>query len=86
MTKYSLRKRPYLGPTTTDHELAFLMANQAQCREGDLVYDPFVGTGSIAIACQHFGALVVASDIDIRVLTGSGVGFKTKNKGIEGLD
>lgn len=27
--KYSLKKRPYLGPTSTDHELAFLMANQA---------------------------------------------------------
>ena len=26
--KYDLKKRPYLGPTSTDHELAFLMANQ----------------------------------------------------------
>jgi tRNA G10 N-methylase Trm11 len=25
---YNLKKRPYLGPTSTDHELAFLMANQ----------------------------------------------------------
>lgn len=25
--KYHLKKRPYLGPTSTDHELAFLMAN-----------------------------------------------------------
>ena len=24
---YDLKKRPYLGPTSTDHELAFLMAN-----------------------------------------------------------
>ena len=28
--KYNLKKRPYLGPTSTDHELAFLMTNQAQ--------------------------------------------------------
>ena len=28
-SKYNLDKRPYLGPTSTDHELAFLMANQA---------------------------------------------------------
>lgn len=27
-SKYDLKKRPYLGPTSTDHELAFLMANQ----------------------------------------------------------
>lgn len=26
--KYDLRMRPYLGPTSTDHQLAFLMANQ----------------------------------------------------------
>lgn len=26
-TRFDLRKRPYLGPTSTDHELAFLMAN-----------------------------------------------------------
>jgi tRNA G10 N-methylase Trm11 len=25
--KYHLNKRPYLGPTSTDHELALLMAN-----------------------------------------------------------
>jgi tRNA (guanine10-N2)-methyltransferase len=62
------------------------MANQGQCKEGDLVYDPFVGTGSIAIACQHFGSCVLGSDIDMRVLKGYGVGRKTKNTGIEGLD
>jgi tRNA (guanine10-N2)-methyltransferase len=28
-SRYNLKKRPYLGPTSTDHELAFLMANQA---------------------------------------------------------
>jgi len=47
---YVLRKRPYLGPTSTIHELAFLMANQAMVTEGDLVCDLFVGSGSIAIA------------------------------------
>ena len=84
-SKYTLKKRPYLGPTSTDHELALLMANQAQIRAGDMVYDPFVGTGSIALACQHFGSYVIGSDLDMRVLKGYAVGGKTKNK-IEGLD
>lgn len=83
--RYMLKKRPYLGPTTTDHELALMMANQAHCRAGDLIYDPFVGTGSIALACQHFGAFVIGSDIDIRVLKGSGVGHKATNK-IDGIE
>ena len=38
------------------------------------------------MALQHFQAVVMGSDLDIRVLKGYGVGKKTKNKGIEGLD
>ena len=62
------------------------MANQAQITPGDIVYDPFVGTGSIAVALQHFQALVLGSDLDVRVIKGYACGRKTKNKGIEGLD
>ena len=49
---------------------------------GDLVYDPFVGSGSIALACSYFGATVVGSDLDQRVLRGFGVGRKTYNKDV----
>mmetsp|Transcript_32369 Transcript_32369/g.49531 ORF Transcript_32369/g.49531 Transcript_32369/m.49531 type:complete len:144 (+) Transcript_32369:415-846(+) len=83
--KYTLKRRPYLGPTSTDHELAFLMANQGLVKEGDFTYDPFIGTGSIAVALQHFNAFTFGSDLDIRVIKGLGVGRKTKNK-VEGLD
>ena len=83
--KYNLKLRPYLGPTSTDHELAFFMANQGQVQAGDYVYDPFIGTGSIGTALQHFGAFVFGSDLDIRVIKGYGVGRKTKND-IKGLD
>jgi tRNA (guanine10-N2)-methyltransferase len=62
------------------------MANQAMCTAGDLVFDPFVGTGSIALACQHFGSSVLGSDIDPRVLYGQGVGHKSDNKGINGME
>jgi len=84
--KFTLKKRPYLGPTSTDHELAFMMANQANIQAGDLVYEPFVGTGSIALALQYFGACVIGADLDMRVLKGYAVGGKTRNKGIAGLD
>lgn len=78
--KFDLDKRPYLGPTSTDHELAFLMANQALVTLGDLVYDPFVGSGSIALACSYFDACVMGSDLDQRVLHGFGVGRKSYNE------
>ena len=78
--KYDLKARPYLGPTSTSHELAFLMANQAELKEGDLVYDPFVGTGSILVAWSALKALCFGSDIDLRVLQGYSVGKKAKKE------
>ncbi|XP_062084691.1 uncharacterized protein LOC133790876 [Humulus lupulus] len=65
---YQLKSRNYLGPTAMDAEMAFLMANQALAMPGKLVYDPFVGTGSILVAAAHFGAMTMGADIDIRVV------------------
>lgn len=59
--KYELRGRKYLGPTAMDAEMAMLMANQALVEPGKLVYDPFVGTGSILVAAAHYGAITMAS-------------------------
>lgn len=56
---YQLKSRNYLGPTAMDAEMAFLMANQALASSGKLVYDPFVGTGSILVAAAHFGAMTM---------------------------
>ncbi|KAL3152268.1 hypothetical protein ABBQ32_001345 [Trebouxia sp. C0010 RCD-2024] len=66
--KYGLPHRKYLGPTSMDTEMAFIMCNQGQVKRGDLVYDPFVGTGSILVAAAHFGAHTMGADIDIRVV------------------
>jgi len=44
-----------------DAEMAFLMANQGLAAPGKLVYDPFVGTGSILVAAAHFGAMTMVS-------------------------
>ncbi|XP_047315113.1 tRNA (guanine(10)-N2)-methyltransferase homolog [Impatiens glandulifera] len=65
---YQLKSRTYLGPTAMDAEMAFLMANQALVTNAKLVYDPFVGTGSILVAAAHFGAMTMGADIDIRVV------------------
>jgi tRNA (guanine10-N2)-methyltransferase len=68
--KYDLKKRLYLGPTSLDTTLTFLIANFANVKKGDFVLDPFVGTGSILIAMAHYGAICYGFDIDIRVLRG----------------
>lgn len=70
LEQYSLKKRTYLGPTSMDAELSFIMTNLGLVRQGSLVFDPFVGTGSILVSCALRGAFCVGTDIDIRVLRG----------------
>lgn len=73
--KYSLRNRAYLGPTSMDAELSLVMTNLARVEgssSGCVAFDPFVGTGSILLACGLRGARCVGTDIDLRVLRGDG--------------
>lgn len=37
-------------------------------QRGHLVYDPFVGTGSILVAAAYYDAYTLGADIDIRVI------------------
>ena len=67
----SLKKRRYISTTSMDAELALLAANLTHAAPGKLFYDPFVGTGSLTLACAHFGALVLGSDIDGRAMRGT---------------
>lgn len=72
--KYQLGNRIYLGPTSTDNDLAFLMCNQANIEEGAYVFDPFVGTAGLLIPPASNGAVVFGCDLDMRVLNGYSVG------------
>lgn len=70
--QYELKRRSYLGPTSMDAELSFVMANLGHVQRSVVVLDPFVGTGSILLSCALRGAYCVGTDIDIRVLRGRG--------------
>lgn len=52
---HSLKKRHFIGNTSMDAQLALVMANQARVDHADVIYDPFVGSGSLFIAAAHFG-------------------------------
>ena len=67
---YSLKKRNYISTTSMDSELALVTANITLAASGKLFYDPFVGTGSFPIACSHFGAITMGSDLDGRMVRG----------------
>jgi tRNA (guanine10-N2)-methyltransferase len=68
--QYSLKKRAYLGPTSMDAELSFVMTNLGQVKKGTIAFDPFVGTGSILLSCALRGAFCIGTDIDTRILKG----------------
>eukprot|EP00163_Fabomonas_tropica_P014518 TRINITY_DN2641_c0_g1_i2.p1 TRINITY_DN2641_c0_g1~~TRINITY_DN2641_c0_g1_i2.p1 ORF type:complete len:285 (-),score=20.50 TRINITY_DN2641_c0_g1_i2:960-1814(-) len=62
-----LKKRNFLGPTSMDAHYALIMGNMGHAYKGSLVYDPFVGTGSVLVSCAYLGAKVMGSDRDPRV-------------------
>ncbi len=68
VTRLSIKSRRFIGNTTMDPQLSLLMANLSCARDGDLVLDPFVGTGSLTLACAQFGARVLGGDIDFLML------------------
>ncbi|PPQ93788.1 hypothetical protein CVT25_013497 [Psilocybe cyanescens] len=68
--KFDVKKRSYYGNTSMEAEISLLMANQTLASPGKLIYDPFMGTGSMAYPTGHFGALVFGSDIDGRQMRG----------------
>ncbi|KAI0066133.1 RNA methylase [Artomyces pyxidatus] len=70
--KFDVKKRLYFGNTSMEAEISLLMANQTLASPGKVIYDPFVGTGSMAYTTAHFGALVFGSDIDGRQMRGKG--------------
>lgn len=51
-----------------DPQLSLLMANQAKIKNGDMVLDPFVGSGSLLVAGAQFGGYVFGTDIDFLML------------------
>jgi len=55
-----------------DAEISLIMANQSLASPGKLMYDPFVGTGSMAYTTAHFGSFFFGSDIDGRQIRGKG--------------
>lgn len=65
---FSLKKRKFIGNTSMDAQLSLLMANQALVQRGDLVFDPFVGTGSLLVSAAKFGGYVMGADIDFMML------------------
>ncbi|XP_003366416.1 tRNA guanosine-2'-O-methyltransferase TRM11-like protein, partial [Trichinella spiralis] len=70
VSRYNLKDRIFIGNTSMDPVLSFLMANIGEVQSGDLVLDPYVGSGSILLPAAHFGGYCVGVEIDYNVLHG----------------
>ncbi|XP_069463607.1 tRNA (guanine(10)-N2)-methyltransferase homolog isoform X2 [Ambystoma mexicanum] len=80
INSYSVKKRHFIGNTSMDACLAFIMANHARVKDHDIVYDPFVGTGGLLIPSAHFGAYVCGMDIDYNTVHGIGKASRKNQK------
>lgn len=68
--KFSLKNRTFIANTTMEPVMSFIATNMAMIKPGDLVYDPFVGSGSLLVSAAHKGARVFGADIDWMLLHG----------------
>lgn len=66
-------KRPFFYPGSMNPKLARCMVNLSRVNEGDLLLDPFCGTGGILIEAGLIGCKVVGSDIYWKMKNGTSI-------------
>lgn len=65
------RKRSFFHPTAMPAKLARCMVNLAQPKKGELVLDPFCGTGSFLVEAGLIGCRILGFDAERRMVEGS---------------
>ena len=63
-----VKKRAFISTTTMPADRALLMANLAGVQKGNVVLDPFCGSGGLLLASALLGATVVGGDVDEALL------------------
>lgn len=66
-------KRPFFYPGSMNPKLARCMVNLSRIREGQLLLDPFCGTGGILIEAGLIGCKVVGSDVYWKMKNGTAI-------------
>jgi tRNA (guanine10-N2)-dimethyltransferase len=65
------RRKPFFHPSAMQAKLARCMVNLAMPRKGDLVFDPFCGTGTMLIEASLVGCRAFGLDIQRRMARGT---------------
>jgi len=79
------RRKPFFHPSAMSSKLSRCMVNLAEPKEGDVVLDPFCGTGSMLIEAALIGCRALGMDVQRRMIRGSRRNMKHFNITPEGL-
>ncbi len=79
------RKKPYFHPSAMPSKLARCMVNLSRARRGELVLDPFCGTGSTMIEAGFVGCRVLGLDVQRRMVEGTRRNLEYFGVEIEGV-
>ena len=69
-------KRPFFYPGSMNPKLARCMVNLSRIKAGELLLDPFCGTGGILIEAGLIGCKVVGSDVYWKMKNGTAINLK----------
>lgn len=69
-------KRPFFYPGSMSPKLARCMVNLSRVKKGDLLLDPFCGTGGILIEAGLIGCKVVGSDMYWKMKNGTAINLE----------
>lgn len=81
----SPKNRPFFHPSSMSPILARVMVNLSRCRDGELLLDPFCGTGGILMEAGLTGRRVLGSDVKEEMVTGTLRNLRHSRIAIEGL-
>ena len=79
------RRRPFFHPTAMPAKMSRTMVNLSQPKRGDLLLDPFCGTGGMLVEAGLIGCRVVGFDAKPHMLRGGLKNLKHYGTNFEGL-
>ena len=79
------RRKPFFHPTAMPAKLSRTMVNLAQPKRGDLLLDPFCGTGGMLVEAGLIGCRVIGFDAKPHILRGGLQNLKHFGIKLEGL-
>jgi tRNA (guanine10-N2)-dimethyltransferase len=70
--KRTPKTRPYFHPGVLEPKLGRVFVNMSRVRGGDILLDPFCGTGGFLIEAGLMGCRAIGMDLDLRMVKGAG--------------